>query len=208
MADSIFEVGNRVRQSRGLPPIDPMTIEGFGEGAPAPPPYVPTEVPSAEAVHGPPIEQDEPGEWLPSKPTSALVPGAPAFVPPVPRETSGILLDLERMTNPEPTPDPLAKATTIVVDGRAIHQGHEVGLNESEQAQVTYVILRAILRSIREQESEIAGKLPKRKRKVGAVRGTAGRRAEKGEIPAPVDSAPTPKKRGRPRKVKEAKETA
>lgn len=147
-------------------------IEGFGPGNPPPPE---ASIPSAREFYGAPIEtQQEPEpEAYDDGPT--IEPIIPRVSPEIPRQAPPVDMDLASL---------VAGASLIVVDGRAEYQGRRVKLTESEQAQASYVILRAILRSIREQESEIAGKLPKK-----------GKRIK----PVPVVELPK-KKRGRPRK--------
>jgi len=172
-------------------------IAGFG---PHDPP-APGPIPSAKEMYGDPIEpvyEDDPDD-LRDEPTLAPSPLITRVSQHVARET----LPVAEKRAPVD-----AEASLIVLDGMATYQGREVKLTASEQARVIYCVLRAILRSIREQEAEIAGRLPKRKRRVSSQRAgqaidSAARQDGQAAGASSGESGPPLKKRrGRPPKVK------
>ncbi len=165
-----------VRQKRGLPPINPFQIEGFGDGSTPPPidrhaPETPPEILSASEHYGAPLEPE--------------LESAPPTPPPVSRPTPVVARPASVQQQPIEMPEP----EVIVVDRQAQFKGYAVVLNETEKALVDRALSQALRRTI-------AALLPvRRRRRVSAIHEQEG-------IPeiSTNTSGPTKRGRGRPRK--------
>jgi hypothetical protein len=183
-------------------------IAGFGSGDPP----APSDVPSARETYGPPIEPpsnsdpepeafDDPGEGG-TLPPSSLIPESANILPVAVRRAPVGKFSVE-------TPD------LTILGSDAAFQEHRVKLLDSEVGQIKVVVLRAIQRVMRARLVEVEKVLPKRKRRGVSVRASSQRASAAADRLSTADGyaagassgesgpiPPTPKKRGRPRKVK------
>jgi len=151
---------NEIRTRRGLDPINPFVIQDSGE-PPAPPLPLP-DLDSEEEDFGP--DYTEPS-------------------------TESPLIALGQQADKQPLPDLTAvQAGSVAVPDLVIwgedatYKTRSCKLSEQEQTRVARVVVGALARLVRDQQTEISALLPQRKRRKKAV-------------------AEPPKKRGRPRKV-------
>jgi hypothetical protein len=145
-----------IRAQQGREPLpDPSVIQGFEEGTPPPPEFVPRPPVDLSAVPEGPTEHiyDDPD----FEPESPLIPRTtqtpvPEFQQNLPQASANL-----------PKPD----FSIIGVEGvgyAAEYMGRQVGLSEGEVAQAKALVLRAIQRSVQAQLNEVKALLPKRKR--------------------------------------------
>jgi hypothetical protein len=181
--DQLAEISRR----QGREFIDPTRIEGFGPGnAPAPlPPTTPPEqlpvphIPSARDLHGDPVEFSQ-------------IVGEMSVAEPAPSP----LVELGKKAAPPEVPvvpvNEVPTASLVIVGRNAVYRDRPVLLNDTEHAAVVAIVLKAIRRDLDVQYQELTGRRPRT------------RKAKKASEPVAAAVAPTPRKRGRPRKVVEA----
>jgi len=167
---------NRISMLQGKMPIDGSKIEGDPMAEPSPIPG--------------------PDELM----RQAQVP----FLKP-PQEPEDELED-EYDLLPDELPEPVRPAApdlaVISTQGQcgASLMGRDVALTAAEEARVKAIVIGALRRSLREQEAELSSLLPKRVRRKAVE--SVDRKAAGGAHPVPPP--PSPKRRGRPRKVHQA----
>jgi len=132
---------------------------------------------------------------------------------PLPDESEATIYP-EPGSGPVPWPEPPSEAPSglqamaewinahelVVTDISALYRQRPVTLNEVERGKVVAVVLGAMRRTLDEQFAEL-GLTRKRVRKKKVAESALGNDAGPGDSRGP--SAPPPKKRGRPRKVRE-----
>lgn len=167
---------NRIAMLQGKMPIDGSKIEGdpLAEPSPIPEPDELMRQAQVPFLKPPEEPEDDPGDEY------------------------DLLPDPLPVIAPEPPPD-LAVISTRGLCGATL-LGRDVALTAAEEARVKAVVIGALRRSLREQEAELAGLLPKRVRKRKAVESADRKDAGVAHaLPAP----PPVKKRGRPKKVRQ-----
>ncbi len=182
-----LDVMNQVRQRQGREPINPFTIDGFGEGT-EPAPRTEAEIIAdvrQEAKQGPMYEPDEERLGDTAVPASPLIPvtlkvtpqAPPQIVPTLPQGAEALL-------------------ELMVVGEEAVYRGNPVKLDVQDQNAIATIILRAAQRRVNEQLAQVAGGSAKTGRRRERVMGVS---PGKGTVPA-TDAAPSaPKRRGRPK---------
>jgi hypothetical protein len=181
-------------EKRGKDPINPLVIAG------GPPPgstdarVQPQEVydpPSAKEIYGPPIEHEV------QSPLVALGKGELPISRPTPEQAQELMAGTPIMNQLPPDLPEL-----IVLGTNATLSGHAVILSVVEEAAVKRVVIGAVERKMKQERDALLNLLPRRGRKPKVPRGTT--------VGFPVSTPITqtlkeaPKRRGRPRKVKES----
>ena len=169
-----------IRELQGREPIpDPTRIEGFGRGAPSPPPLpAGLERGPVDLSQVPENPDDFENEVIPPSP---LIP------------TTATLDDFSQRVQSTLLPKP--DLAVVGIDAKhtiAQYLGREVTLNDRESASVKAVILRALQRVVKEQLAEVRALLPKRRRRKVE--------SEHSNVSGPLSGPPpppSPKRRGR-----------
>lgn len=174
---------NEIREQAGYEPLpDPGKIQGFGEGAPPPPPFTVREPVDLSQVPEPDYDDEE--DVYEPVPPSPLIPQGAQFAPAPPSLSKP---DFAVVGN---------DSSTYIAD----YLGRQVELTEQERAKVKRVVLGAIVRVARMQMAEVEALLPKRTRrrrkKVEEGAGSPPQSADAGSAPA---SPPAPKRKRRER---------
>lgn len=146
MSKGVLDNLAEIRERRGLDPINPHTIEGFGDGMPPAPPLLDgSPIPSAAERYGSPIELDD------ETPFSTQAPQPPP--PPPAVATMDALLSAF-----------VAMNRVTIAGPSAVLDGHSTTLSDADLAQVERVVLGALQRDLRAKQAELAKLVPRRTR--------------------------------------------
>lgn len=170
MSKDALDVMAEVRERRGLEPINPHQIEGFGPGTPPAPKTSPAErdVPSATEKYGEPLEPEAEREVeeppVPAQPSPLVSAGRGGRLPVTPPEMPLVpVFDVAKATEDILT-DLLTRNRLTVLGPEAILDKHPVNLTAGEQAQIERVVVSALQRELRARQAEIAKLVPRKPR--------------------------------------------